>query len=458
MVEHHDLIVIGGGSGGIAAVDAALRRGVRPLLVQDGAVGGDCTFTGCVPSKTLIAAAARGATPADALATVRRVVGTVAATEDADTFRRRGATVVEGRARFVTRDVVEVDGRRFQAPRVVIATGAVPIVPPIDGLASTAPLTSATLWDLDDLPASVAVLGGGAIGVELAQALARLGCAVVLLEAEDRILGGEEPDSSAVVRAVLEADGVDVRTGAMVGSVAVQGGRSMLRTGGGVVTVDAVLVATGRRPVTHGLGLDHAGVRLDPSGHVVTDASMATTAPGVYAVGDVTGRFPFTHGAHAQGLVAVGNALGPVPLRRFSARAIPMVVYTDPEVARVGMTEADAYGRWGAAARVVELPMSAVDRAVTEDRTEGFVKLVTVPGRLFGDRLGGRLVGATIVAPRAGEMVHELALAMRLRIPPAALATTTHAYPTWGLAVQQAASGLFLQLERGSVRPAAATG
>lgn len=454
-MERHDLIVIGGGPGGIAAADGALRRGASTLIVQDGPMGGDCTFTGCVPSKTLIAAAARHRSAADALAAVRSSVERVAAMEDADTFRARGATVVEGRGRFVTRDVIEVDGRRHRADKVVIATGAAPIVPPIDGLRDSQPLTNETLWDLDALPSSLAVLGGGPIGIELAQALARLGVGVTVFEAEDQILGREEPATARLVGEALRNDGVDVRLGSRVQKVERSGAGVTIHTEDGArVDADAVLVAIGRRPVTDGLDVDHAGVRLDDKGFIVTDAHLATTAPGVYAVGDVNGRFPFTHAAHAQGLAAVGNALGIGGWRKFSADVTPFVTFADPEIARVGMTEGEAFAAHGDAATVVDVPMSSIDRAITEGRTDGFVKLIARPGKLLGMRAGGQFVGATIAAPHAGELIHEISLAMKLRLPPAAVATATHAYPTWGVAVQQAASGFFMDLAHGERRPA----
>ncbi len=461
MADHtskNDIIVIGGGPGGIAAADAALRRGASTLVVQDGPMGGDCTWTGCVPSKALIAAAARGLDAAEGLAHARRSIQTVADMEDADTFRDLGATVVDGRARFLTRRTIEVDGRRFEADHMVIATGATPLVPPIDGLRNANPLTSDTMWDVDALPESIALLGGGPIGVELAQAMARLGVDVTLFEGEDQILGREEPETAALVADCLRADGVDIRLGEFVQKV------ERLETGEIVVHTPSsppvhaadVLVAIGRQPSTASLDLGNAGVMLDDKGFIATDDRMETSAPGIYAVGDVTGKFPFTHGAHAQGLTAVGNALGPIAFRRFSTRAIPFVTYTDPEIARVGMTEAEAYADWGTDAMVVELPMSAVDRAIAEDRTEGHIKLIAKPGRVLGHRAGGQIVGVTIVAPHAGELVHELSLAMKLHIPPAVLALATHAYPTWGMAVQQAMSGFFLDLAHGTRRPARA--
>ena len=452
-----DLVVIGGGPGGIAAVDGALRRGASVAMIQDGPIGGDCTWTGCVPSKALIAAASRGTTSREGFDEARRAIREVAVLEDAEVFRRRGATVIEGRGRLVGPSQVEVDGTLIDAGAVVVATGAVPVVPPIPGLRELPPLTSETLWELPEPPASLAILGGGPIGVELAQALARLGVRVTLFEAVDRILGREEPETAAVLSAALAGDGVDVRVATAVdrverrpdGSIDVWGERA-----DAPVVVDEVLVAIGRRPVTDGFDLDAVGVDVDDRGFVVTDDRMQTTAAGVYAVGDVNGRFPFTHGAHAQGLVAVADALGRRSLRRYSTRAEPFVTFTDPEIARVGLTEAEAFARWGRRARVVELPMATVDRAIAEGRTEGFVKLIAAPGRLLRHRAGGQLVGATILSPHAGEMIHELSLAMRLRLPPAVLALATHAYPTWGVAVQQALSGFFVDLAHGTTRPA----
>lgn len=451
-----DLIVIGGGPGGIGAVDAALRQNRSVVWVTDGPIGGDCTFTGCVPSKALISAAARGVSAADAFAHARHAVQTIAGTEDIDSFRFRGVTVIEGRASFCDPSTISVAGQRHTARRIIVATGATPYLPPIDGLDTAAPLTSDTLWDLAQPPRSVAVLGGGAIGAELAQAIARVGIAVTVIEAEPRILRREEPETSAVLTAMLRANGVDVRVGTPVTRVERNAdGEVVVHVEAGTpVVAEQVLVAVGRRAMVAGLDLAAAGIAVDEHGAIVTDDFMQTSVAGVYAVGDVTARFPFTHGAYAQALVAVGHAFGRGRRRRFSTRALPYVTFTDPEIARVGMTEAEAFAQWGAKARVVEVAMSAVDRAVAEGRTEGHIKLIARPGRVLGHRAGGQLVGATIVAPHAGELVHELSLAMKLRLPPAVLALATHAYPTWGMAVQQAASAFFGVAAGGTARPA----
>ncbi len=456
----HDLIVVGGGAGGLSAARTGARRGARTVLVQDGPLGGDCTFTGCVPSKTLIEAARRGDGFGAAMAAVRAAVGQIAATEDDAALRRDGIEVRHGRARLLGGGRVEVDGRTLAAPRIVLATGARPQVPPVEGLADADHLTSDTVWDLERLPASLVVLGGGSIGCELAGAFAGFGCRTSVVEAVDRLLPGEEPEASQVVAAALEAAGVAVRTGRPVEAVAAADGGVALRLQGGTtVEAERLLVAVGREPVTDGLGLDAAGVRTE-AGRIVTDDGLATSAPGVWAVGDVTGRMPFTHAADEMGRIAVANALSRlarVRPRRFRREAVPWVTFTTPEVGRVGLTEAAA-AEAHRGARVAYLPMAEVDRAVAAGRTEGFVKLIAGPRRVLGDLGGGRVLGATVVAPRGGELVHEAALAMRTGMFTGRLAQTVHAYPTWSVAVQQAAAQFFVEVGGRRARPARRTG
>jgi pyruvate/2-oxoglutarate dehydrogenase complex dihydrolipoamide dehydrogenase (E3) component len=454
-----DLVVIGGGAGGMSAARAGVRKGKTTVLVQDGAIGGDCTFTGCVPSKALIAAAGRARSFDEAMAAVRHAVTSIAATEDADVFRAEGVEVVEGRARFVGADEVEVEaaGRRIGADRFVVATGAAPVVPPIEGLRELRPLTSETVWDLDALPARLAVLGGGAIGCELAQAFARLGATVTLIEAEDRVRVKDEPEVADVVQRVFEREGITLRLGAkVVKAEAVGGGGARLHLERGEpVEADAVLVAIGRRPMTDGLDLEAAGIELDERGHVRTDDFLKTTAGNVWAVGDVTGRLQLTHAADEMGRIAVGNAFGSFRQRRFRAERVPRVTFTSPEVATVGMGEDEAAAHGG---RVAYLPLSEVDRAVAEGLEDGFLKVIAGPRFLGGNLAGGRILGATIVCPRAGELIAELALALRTGMFPARLALTTHAYPTWSMAVQKVVGQLFLEIEGRTARPAVRRG
>jgi pyruvate/2-oxoglutarate dehydrogenase complex dihydrolipoamide dehydrogenase (E3) component len=451
-VPVHDLIVIGGGAAGLAAARTAAAGRARTLLVSEGEIGGECTFTGCVPSKTLIEHAARGAPFDDAMAAVRKAVAAIAATETAAVLEGEGIEVVRGRAAFVSAGEIEVGGRRFRGRRYVVATGSRPAVPPVPGLAAVPYLTSEDVWELTRQPASLAVLGGGATGCELAQAFRRLGTAVTVVEEAGRLLTAADPRAARVIGDVFRRDGIDLRTGASATAVEPDGdGARLTLASGATVPAARLLVAAGRSPVTAGLAAEAAGIRLDERGYVLTGPDLATTAPGIYAAGDVTGRMPFTHAAYAMGRLAARNALRRKPSRRgvfsatfgtsFSTAAIPWVVFTDPEVAQVGLTEAEAAGRRGA--RVAYLPMSEADRAVAADATDGFVTLIAGPRRLLGGAGGGRVLGATIVAARAGEMIHEVALAMRTGMFTGRLAQAVHAYPTWSLPVQQAAAQFF---------------
>ncbi|PZS21279.1 MAG: hypothetical protein DLM60_07030 [Pseudonocardiales bacterium] len=421
--------------------------GARTALVNNGPPGGDCTFVGCVPSKTLIESAAQGTSFATAMGRVRDAVGRIAATEDAAALAKEGIEVASGRAVFTSPRQVLLDGRPVSARRFVVASGSRPAIPPIPGLQSMAYLTNETVFDLTAQPARLAVLGGGAIGCELAQAFARLGTTVTVIEAAPRLLPREEPETSKVLARVFSDEGITVRTGAPVTQVRDRpDGRELVLAGGPPVVADAVLVAVGRTPTTADLGLDAAGVQLDERGFVRTDAHLATTAGGIYAAGDVTGRLPFTHAAYAMGRLAARNALRR-RRARFDTSAVPWVTFTAPEVAHVGRTEAQACEQ-ATGARVAYLPMAELDRAITAGHAEGFVKLIAGPRRLTGTTGGGRLLGATI----AGEMIHEVVLAMRTAMFTGGLAQAVHAYPTWSMAVQIAAAQFFDEFAGRSAR------
>jgi len=456
-MRRHDVVVVGGGAGGLTAAREANRRGARTVLVSEGPLGGDCTHTGCVPSKALLDAAARGQSFAEAIATVHQRIDDVAATEDADTLAREGIEVVSGRGRLAGGRGVDVDGRRIEGRHIILATGARAAVPPIPGLREQPHLTNETIFDLDAQPRRLAILGGGAIGAELAQAFRGLGSDVTVVEAEPRLLSSEEPEASAVIGERFRDRGVDVRCGARVERVErTETGDVCLHLGDGTtVEADRLLVATGRTPTTDGLGLSDAGVEVDERDFIRTDDSLATTAPGIWAIGDVTGRMPFTHAAGRMAFVAVANALSRVPLRkaRFDPRPIPWVTFTSPEVARVGMTEREAADHGG---RVAYLPLSDVDRGMITGDTDGFVKLIAGPRRLLGNAGGGRLLGATIVAPAGGELIGQVALAMRTNMFTGRLAQTTQAYPTWSMAIQETAAQFFMTQRGHTARDARA--
>ncbi len=452
----YDVVVVGGGTGGLTAAREAARRGASTLLVQQGRVGGDCTFTGCVPSKALLAAAARGESFSAAMGAVHGAVEAIAATEDDTALRREHVEVRHGWATFRSPSTIDLDGNTVSGRHLVIATGAGPAVPPIEGLSGFPYLTNENLFDLQSLPGRLVVLGGGPIGTEMAEAFVRLGSRVTVIEAGERILAKEEPEASALVARALERFGVTIRTGSSVTKIEDRGGGvARIHTeAGDPVEADAVLVATGRRPGTRQLGLEEAGIELDERGYVRTDDTMATSAANVWAVGDVAGKLPFTHAANRMAFVAIRNALergARVRKQRFDASAVPWATFTSPEVGRVGVTEAEAAHLGG---RVAYLPMTEVDRAVATGETKGFIKLIAGPRPWLRGLGGGQLLGATAVAPVGGELVHEVALAMRTRMFTGRLAQTVHTYPSWSMAVQKASAQFFMEIEGRKARPA----
>ena len=447
-----DLVAVGGGAGGLAAVRAGAVAKKRVALISDGPIGGDCTWTGCVPSKTLISAAADGLDFSAAMRRVHATVGHIAAPEDADALEREGIVVIEGRAVFVDPHTLDVDGRRISAGHIVVATGAQAAVPPIPGLVEAGYLTNEGLWNVAHAPRRLGVLGGGPIGCELSQALARFGVEVTVFEMAAHLLPREEPEASEVIRAALEADGVAVRTGQRVERVG-RGGADQpitIHAGREPVVVDEILVAAGRKPTTSGFGLDDIGVELSADGHVKVDRKLRTSVPSVSAVGDVNGLQPYTHAADEQGRVAAWRALGRRMVWSFDAGRVPWVTFTAPEVARVGVAEAEA----PRGARVAYLPMAENDRAITAGRTEGFIKLIAAPRRLLRNAGGGQIVGATIVGERAGEMIHEPALMMLTKGFTGRLAQLGHAYPSWSVGVQKCAGQFFQEIEGRRARPA----
>ncbi len=458
-----DLLVVGGGTAGIVGAKTAASLGASVLLVERDRPGGDCLWTGCVPSKALLsagvrAAHARGAAPygvhvdgvrVDFPAVMARVRAAVAAVEPTDSpqaLAAAGVVVLRGEARFTGPTAVSVSGREIAFRQALLATGARPAVPPILGLADATAagqvLTSDTVWQLPELPDRLVVLGGGSIGCELGQAFARLGAQVTIVEAEPRLLPREDPRASTAVEAALRADGVRVLTGAAVRQVVTPGagGGAALLDGGREVGFDRLLVALGRVPRTGDLGLDLAGVAVDGRGFVVVDPVLRTTNRRIWAAGDLTGHPQFTHTAGVHASTAATNAVLGLR-RRAQTSAIPRVTFTDPEVAAVGEpadagpetpagsgtavgTRGGPGRRTGGARRVVTRAHVDVDRAVAEGATAGFSRLVL-------DR-SGRVVGATLVGPRAGESLAELVLAVRLGLKARQLAGTVHAYPTYG--------------------------
>jgi pyruvate/2-oxoglutarate dehydrogenase complex dihydrolipoamide dehydrogenase (E3) component len=435
-------VVVGGGTGGLVSALVAAGIGARVVLVECARMGGDCLWTGCVPSKSLLAAGAlahriRHADEVGLAASepvvdfarvmehVHRAQRVIAPQDSVARLERDGVEVVSGQARFEGPGVVVVDQRRLRYRKAIIATGSRPLLPPILGLAEAGPLTSDTVWDLSRRPESLAVLGGGAIGCELAQAFARLGSRVVLIEAGERLLGHEEPRASALIKSRLQGEGIGVWCGSRVESVSGDhaGGEISLRRAGTPATIEfeRLLVTAGRTPSSSDLGLDRVGVLTDERGAVRVDRRLRTTTSHVYAVGDVTGEMAYTHVAAYHARVATVNALFGTR-RRVDYGPVPRVTFTDPEVAGIGFTEAEARARWPDAA-VVSFDYAELDRAITDGRRCGFVTLIGDPRR--------RLVGATIAAPGGAESIAELAAWIANGAKIDRVSQTVHAYPTF---------------------------
>lgn len=455
--ESFDLVVIGGGTAGLVTAAGAASLGARVALLERHRLGGECLWTGCVPSKALIGSArlahamARasdfglpgGRPEADGgrvLESVREARGVIQHHDDPDRFREMGVDVTEGvEARFTGDGRVEAGGRTLAPRKVVIATGSRPAIPPVDGLEDAGYRTHETAFDRDALPASAIVLGGGAIGVEFAQAYRRLGIDVTLVEMEDRILPREDPALTGRLEQILEDEGVRLLTGSRAVAAGRRGDTRTLSvktpdpgSGGKTRTVEAeeIFVATGRRPNVESLGLEAVGIETRRDG-VVVDDRLRTTRAGVYAAGDVIGGHLFTHVADHEARAVIQNALFPVG-SAVDYSVVPWAIYSDPELARVGLTEAEARDRHGDGVGVFEYDLSDLDRAVTDREAVGLVKLVT-------DRRG-RLLGGHILGPRAGSLIVEVALAMKGDLKITDLSNLIHPYPTLSEGVRRAAN------------------
>lgn len=439
----YDLVVLGGGTGGLVSAHIAAGVGARVALVERARTGGDCLWTGCVPSKSLIAAAdlahgVRGAGqyglaaelgPVDLeriMGRIRSVIATIEPQDSPERLRAAGVDVIEGTGAFTGPHTLIAAGRKLRFRAAVIATGSEPVVPEIPGLEGPDVVTSDTIWDLSTLPTRLVVLGAGPVGCELGQAFARLGAEVALVDVADRILPQEQAEAAAAVAEQLEADGVvihaatraielrrDDDTGA--GRLAVEGPAGAVE-----LPFDTLLVAVGRRVRASDIGLDAVGVAVDADGVPTVATDLRTSAPHVFAVGDVTGQPPYTHLAAHHARVATVNALFGAHRRIDSV--VPRVTFTRPEVAHVGLTLGQAMERHGNRVTRARTDLSTLDRALTDGRAAGSCELV-------GDRRG-RLVGATVVGAAAGEIIAELTARVKHRDRIDSLSTTIHAYPT----------------------------
>ncbi len=453
--EPWDLLVVGGGTAGIVGAKTAARLGARVLLVERERTGGDCLWTGCVPSKALLAAAGVAASArnghrfgidvgevsvdfARVMDHVRASIQHIAPVDSVEALEEASVSVRTATARFTGPDSAEIDGAPVRFRQALVATGASPAVPPVPGLGDVDYLTSDTVWGLSELPAELVVLGGGSIGCELGQAFARLGSRVSVVEGAPRILPREDPLAAAELARALVDDGVELHTGSGVARVEPLGpGAGVLHLESGEqVPFSRLLVAVGRAPRTRDIGLAAAGVEVDDRGFVVVDDLLRTTNPRIWAAGDLTGHPQFTHTAGVHASLAASNAILGVR-RKVDLTAVPRVTFTDPEVAAVGLST----DRGPAGLRTIDWSHSHVDRAVAEGASAGFARLVI-------DKRG-HVLGATVVGPRAGETLGELTLAITQGLTTRDLAGVTHAYPTYNDGPWNAAiSDVQDQLER----------
>lgn len=458
MTPSYDLVVIGAGSAGLTAARVGRALVARVALVERGRIGGDCTWTGCVPSKALLQVAelahrmrhadrlglAPHADPIDlqqVMASVHATIDRVYALETPDILTRQGITVIAGLARFVDAHALDVDGRRVHGRRFIICTGSRPALPAIPGLAECVPLTSETIFDLRVLPERLVVLGAGAVGIELAQAFARLGSAVTVIEQAEHILPMADPEASAVLAAALRVEGLVLRTGTQVERVEQAGSGVRVACNGVWIEADRLLVATGRRPNIAELDLGRPGIQCTEAG-ILVDEHLRTSRRHIYAAGDATGGPFFTHYAGWQGFRAARNALLPGRAGGIKA-AVPWVVFTDPQVGQVGLTEAQAR-TGGIRPTIQRWPVDRIDRAQTMGEDTGFIKLIA--------RSNGTLLGATVVTRAADELTNELALAVERRLTFADLASIMHTYPTYGIGLQQASAAATLHQLTGGWR------
>ena len=431
-----DLCVIGAGSGGLSLAAGAVQMGASVILIEQSRMGGECLNTGCVPSKALLAAAARGDDFAAAYDHMRGAIAAIEPHDSAERFRGLGVYVVFGKARFVNPRFLEVGDTSVTARRFVIATGSGPRVPEIPGLDTVPYFTNETLFDSAPEPSHLLVLGGGPVGVEMAQAYRRLGAQVTLVE-KGRVLGRDDPELAAIVRARLVEEGVTLHEESTVTAVgAGDGGGVALtcRAGGDGdgegrrIEGSHLLVAAGRRPNVDGLGLDAADVALS-DGAVLVDRRLRTTNKRIYAIGDVVGPYRFTHTASYQARIVLTNALFRIPAKTRYV-AVPWVTYTDPELAHVGLSEAEARAQ-GHEPRILRFPFGENDRAIAEGATEGLVKVVATRR--------GRVLGASIVGRHAGELILPWVLAVKHRLGVGKLSQAIVPYPTLSEASARAA-------------------
>ncbi len=455
-MSNYDVTIIGGGSGGLTAARITAALGAHVLLIDKERLGGECLYTGCIPSKSLIhvarvvqqakESAKLGLAPAQLGVDMARVAeymqGVIKRVGEGEHVYVDEVTVKFGKVAFKSNTELLLNDEPFTSRNTIIATGSHPAVPPIEGLQETGYLTNENVFDLTHLPASLIIVGGGPIGVELGQAFARLGTQVTIIQKPDRILPKEDPDVSATIASVLSSEGVQIvpnarfvkasRNGSKKVAIAQQGDKHL------TFEADEILIALGRQPNVEGLNLEAAGVTCDTKG-IKVDEHLQTSASNILAIGDVLGGYYFTHVAAYQAGVAARNALVPVGKKKVDYHALPWCTFTDPEAAHIGMTQEQAE-KAHKQIRVIKFPWADIDRAQTEAETTGLIKLI-----LNGKK--DEIVGAHMVGAHAGELLGEMALAMQNNFTVENILDTIHAYPTLSTGIQQAAFEAYLTSE-----------
>lgn len=449
-----DICVIGAGSGGLSVAAGAVQMGMGVVLIERGKMGGDCLNYGCVPSKALLAASKQahamgkgevfGIKPvvpeidfAKVHDHVHGVIGAIEPNDSVERFEGLGVNVIKGAARFINEKTVEADGKRIEARRFVVATGSSAAVPPIPGLESVPYLTNETIFERKEAPKHLLIIGGGPIGMEMAQAHRRLGAEVTVIEAF-KVLGKDDPELAAIVVAQLRKEGIAIREGIGIERVEKDGeGIAVLLKGeegkpGERLTGSHLLVAAGRKPNVDGLDLENAGIEFDKRG-IKVDARLRTSNKKIFAIGDVTGGLQFTHVAGYHAGIVIRNALFKIPAKADHSN-VPWVTYTDPELAHIGLTEEEARGKYGKV-EVLRWPLAENDRAQAERRIEGMAKLVADSH--------GRILGASIVGPNAGDLLQPLVLAKANGLKISALASVIAPYPTMTEVSKRAAGSFY---------------
>jgi dihydrolipoamide dehydrogenase len=452
----YDMTIIGGGSGGLTAARLAAALGASVLLIDKEKLGGDCLHYGCVPSKSMIhvarvvqqakEAAKLGLVPADLGVDIVKVSayiqGVIERVSEGEKIYTEGVGVRFGQVFFTSATELSLNGETMTSRNTLIATGSRPVVPRVEGLEETGYLTNEGVFDLAHLPASLVIIGGGPIGVELGQAIERLGSKVTIIQGPGRILPREDPDVSETVASVLTAEGISIVTNARFVKASRHGDKKVVTARQGdqllAFEADEILLALGRQPNVEGLNLEAAGIKYDSKSIKVNDY-LQTSVPNILAIGDVIGGYLFTHVAAYQASVAVRNALLPFAKKKVDYRVVPWCTFTDPEAARVGLTPAEAEKQYKQV-RIVKFPWADIDRAQAESETTGFIKLV-----LAGKK--DEVVGAHMVGARSGEMLGEMALAMQHKLTLNDILAAMHAYPTMNTGIQQAVFEAYLEGE-----------